>query len=302
MFAFDEDTEIIEISDDDESERSPITIAQEEDAWPAGLVFGYDPGTTNAGLAWLDAIGKRAYIYVVDFHTLEDGRRYRTKDLGPFLAKILQRAKFKSLFQHTTYAGIEIQNHPDSNKEVILVSTQLVQTIRVLYPQVHIFHTRGQDVRTLLKTKGKHHAQRKDLSMTTGILSDVDHATYVFRFQKPGKGLLYDGMEALEIAIYVAHSYKILLSKEEKVTWIPCSHGCIEMQCAKVDIGPSMGVPPPKPRKKRALAAAAAPVGRDGLPTLDPPKKKRRKLTAPPHKRKGTKGKKRKYYGKKKKP
>ena len=258
--------EVIVISDDEDEEESDedeedgasiesVDIVSVRERNPKDLFFGYDPGTTNPGFAWLDVIGRCVYMYSIDFHKARgDGLRYvvSPSQLGAFILLVFKDPKVNFLMGRTKYAGFEKMEFGTCNQEVVRARSELVQTIRIFYPHVHMFDTIPQNLRTFFDINGYgvEYIDRKELSMTTGMLSDADHKAYIRKCRRYGK-LLFDPMEASLIALYVYKTLDDLLAKEPVPIGKPCNQPTVEF-ISRVNLGPP-GKPPPKPAHKRSI-------------------------------------------------
>jgi hypothetical protein len=245
-------------------EKGHICIDLTSPAPPASttpyLFAGYDPGTTNKGLAWYDPKRCKMLFEIRDIH-IWGGYRHTLRAPYDYNQRMIDIAKdpaVRELFMMTSHFGMERQDHPERNLSVVFAACIFEQTIRCLYPHMNICLVRPQAVRRYFNTSGSDYGERKNNSTQTDLLSPYDQERYNMTFYK--KKLQVDAIEAGLIAMYVSHHVKECMVKPLHQRVKPATDGVIRMT-AIVDARPRPE-PISKPKKKRRKTDPATPTKR----------------------------------------
>ena len=180
---------------------------------------GYDPATTNNGIAFLDKytrIIRRMSIY--DIHIHHHNRCDLEPEHYPHAAERLVTF-YKSYFEKCYIFGMEKQPRKIANPDVVEFATCLEGVIRRMHPHIHIVHTCPKKLRTFFHSRVKHnkgdsmakrYTANKRASMTVEIASPEKMKLIKKTFMKnrysstgkKSKTFHVDAWEAVLIAYY----------------------------------------------------------------------------------------------------
>lgn len=246
-------------------------------------ILGIDPGTVNCAWSWLDTELEKVRMQLWDFSTWDGYSHDMKEGYGDRLVAVLK--KMQPMFDQTMLVVMEKQEVKGRNPAVDKVHLELAQAIRTMYPHVTFRFIRMQNVRKFWGTSGTDYEERKNNSLFTDVMSDIDHIRVHSIFKKVGgKGTSEDPIEASQMAVYAYHNLEKLMTALPFPEKKKCPYELIQMDAYIVNMK----------EKKRAtildyrngkmrLAAKRLHPEQDPefIEWLGPPQAKKRKIVAP---------------------